>query len=117
MRIPFCASACWALLNESDIGACKVRFHQYSIRSAPRCLWSYLGEIHAERVHIQAIQEARKALTEPCQALVHQLQVHEVSLQVRHGIGELRKLRLQGIDGGLVVSGGADAMAIAVGFP
>jgi hypothetical protein len=35
---------------------------------------------------------------------VHQLQVHEVGLQVRHRIGQLSELRLQGIDGRLSVS-------------
>jgi hypothetical protein len=56
---------------------------------------SHLGKIHTEGVHVQPVQEARKALAEPRQALVHQLQLHEVGLQVRHGVAELRERHLE----------------------
>lgn len=82
----------------------------------PTRLQSYLWEIHAESVHIQPIQETGKTLTETRQAFVHQLQVHEIGLEIGHGVGQFRELRLQGIDGGLVVSRMADAVAIPVGF-
>jgi hypothetical protein len=48
---------------------------------------------------------------------MHQLQVHKICLQVSHGVCEFRKLRFQCIDGGLVVSGMADAVTIAMSFP
>lgn len=48
---------------------------------------------------------------------MHQLEMHEVGFEIRHGVGQLRELGLQGIDGGLGVSRIADAVAISVGFP
>lgn len=38
------------------------------------------GEIDAERAHVHAVQKGAKALVEAAQALVQQLQVHEVGL-------------------------------------
>ena len=46
----------------------------------------YLREVHAEGVHVQPIQKASEALTEARKALVHQLEVHHVRLEVSHGI-------------------------------
>lgn len=80
-------------------------------------LRSYLWEIHTERIHIQPVEETGKTLTEARQALVHQLQVHEVGLEICHRIGQLGKLWLQGIDGGLCVSCISNAIPISVGFP
>ena len=113
VSIPFCASASLALLNESAIGACSNYLASQKVSGTSR---SYLWEIDAERVHIQAVQETSKTLAEPRQALVHQLQMHEVGLKIGHGVCQLRELRLQRIDGGLVVSCIADAMAVSVGF-
>lgn len=48
----------------------------------------YLREIHTESIHVQPIQEARETLAEPGQALVHQLQVHEVRFEVGHRVRE-----------------------------
>lgn len=79
--------------------------------------WAYLWEIHTKRVHIHAVQETSEALAKARQTLVHQLQVHEVGLQVSHGVCKFRKLRLQGIDGGLIVSGMADVVTVAMSFP
>lgn len=47
---------------------------------------------------------------------MHQLQMHEIGLEVGHGVGELRELRLQSVDCGLIVSCIADTVAVAVGF-
>lgn len=41
---------------------------------------AHLREIHAERIHVHAIEKAREALGESSQAFVHQLQLHEVLL-------------------------------------
>lgn len=113
--IPFCASACLVLLNESAIGACS-NCLATAQGTCPTRFRSYLWEIDAERVHIQAVQKTSETLAESRQTLVHQLQVHEIGLEVGHGVCELRKLRLQSVDGGLIVSGIADAVAVAVGF-
>lgn len=47
---------------------------------------------------------------------MHQLQMHKVGLEVGHGVGKFRELRLQSVDRGLIVSCIADALAVAVGF-
>lgn len=77
---------------------------------------SYFWEVHTERIHIQAVQETRKTLAETRQALMHQLEVHEVGLQVGHGVCEFRKLRLEGIDCWLRVAGIVDTAAITMCF-
>ena len=65
---------------------------------------SYLWEIHTESIHVQSVQEAGEALAEARQALMHQLQVHEVGFKVSHGVGQFGELWFQGIDAGLCVS-------------
>lgn len=57
----------------------------------------YLREINTKSVHVQPIQKTRKALAESRQALVHQLEVHHIGLQVGHGVGKLRKGGLESI--------------------
>lgn len=47
---------------------------------------AYLWKIHAKRIHIQTVQKACEALAKPRQALVHELQVHEVRLQIGHAV-------------------------------
>ena len=56
---------------------------------------AHLRKIYAESIHIQAIKETCKTLAESRQALVHQLQVHEISFQVSHGVGEFSKCGLE----------------------
>lgn len=85
--------------------------------ASPTGILAYLGEVHTKRVHVHAIQEASETLAKARQTLVHQLQVHEIGFQVGHRVCEFRELRFQGMDGGLVVSGMADAVPIAMCFP
>lgn len=54
-----------------------------------------LREIDAERVHVQAIQKSGKVLRESREGFVHQLQVHEVGLQICHAICEFGECGLQ----------------------
>jgi hypothetical protein len=58
---------------------------------SPKPCVTHLGKVHAESVHVHAIQEACKALGETRQTLMHQLQLQEVLLQVRHCVAELRE--------------------------
>lgn len=67
---------------------------------------THLGKIHHKGIHVQAVQETRKTLAKAAQTLVHELQVHEIGLQVGHGVGELGKLRLQGVERLVSVAGG-----------
>jgi len=48
---------------------------------------THLRKINTKRIHIHAVQERSETLIEPAQAFVHQLQVHEVGLEVGHGVG------------------------------
>lgn len=66
--------------------------------TGPRVDPRYLWIVNTEGVHVEAIEEAGKALAEPGQALVHQLEVHHVRLEVGHGVGELAKVRLEGVE-------------------
>lgn len=43
-----------------------------------RHVLTYLGEVHAERAHVQSVEEAAEAFVEAVEALVQELQVHEV---------------------------------------
>lgn len=58
----------------------------------------YLGKINAKGIHIQAIQEAGKGLAEAGQALVHELEMHHVGLQVGHGVGQLGEGGLEHVE-------------------
>lgn len=64
----------------------------------PAGAFAYLGEINAEGIHVEAVHEAGKALAEAGQALVHELEVHHVGLEVGDGIGELGEGGLEGIE-------------------
>lgn len=74
---------------------------------------THLGEIHAERVHVQPVQEARKALAEARQAVVHDLHIAHVRLERRHRIRELRKRRLKGVQRERLVGGGLAVLRAA----
>jgi hypothetical protein len=52
---------------------------------------TYLREIHAESAHVQSVEEAAKALVEAIEALVQELQVHEVGFKVGHTVAQLGK--------------------------
>lgn len=67
-------------------------------RPSKRLRSGRLGELDAKRIHVDAVQEAGKALGEARQALVHDLEVHHVCLEVGHGVGELCKRRLEGVE-------------------
>lgn len=56
---------------------------------------THLRKIHAESIHIHAIQEPSKALAEARQTLMHQLQLHEIALQIRHCVGQLSEVILK----------------------
>lgn len=77
---------------------------------------AYLGKIHAERVHVQTVEKTGEALAESRQTLVHQLQVHEIGLEIRHRVRQLCELRFQGIDGRLGVASTADVGTVAMCF-
>lgn len=74
---------------------------------------THLRKVDAESVHVHAIQEPSEALAEPRKALVHQLQLHKVLLQVGHGVAQLRKPILQTIEriGSCSVAGALRAVA------
>ena len=77
---------------------------------------SYLRKIHTKRIHIHPVQERREALVEPAQALVHQLQVHEVGFQVRHRVAQfcepgLQRFEREGGCGGGGMAAGRDGLA------
>lgn len=67
-------------LNESVVGACMFLAVTRPFTSTCPDLW----EVNAESIHIHPIQEARKTLVEARQALMHQLQVHEICFQISH---------------------------------
>jgi hypothetical protein len=45
---------------------------------------TYLGEIHDERIHVEPVEETRETLSEPAEALVHELKMHQVCFEVGH---------------------------------
>lgn len=59
----------------------------------------YLWKINAESIHVHSIQEACKAFIEPAQALVHQLQMHEIGFQIGHGVRKLGESWLKELEG------------------
>ena len=56
-----------------------------------------LRKVHAKGIDFQTVEEACKALIESGQALVHQLQMHEIGFQVCHAICKLRECWLEGV--------------------
>lgn len=59
---------------------------------------SHLREVDTERIHVETIHEAGEALTETGQALMHELKMHHVGLEVGHGVRQLSKGGLEGIE-------------------
>lgn len=57
-----------------------------------------LGEVNTKSIHIEPIEKACKRLAKPSQTLVHELKVHQVSLQIGHGIRQLCKGRLEDVE-------------------
>lgn len=60
---------------------------------------AYLREINAESIHVQAVEKGCEAFAEAREGLVHELQLHEVLLQVGHGVAELGKAILEIFEG------------------
>jgi|SRR5690242_11876420 len=98
-------------LNESGTGACPQSVRQRHVVQAHSVLllfWkraraeaagsTHLGEIHTKGVHVHAVQEPGEALAEARKALVHQLQLHKVLLQVGHGVAQLGEPVLQALE-------------------
>lgn len=77
---------------------------------------AYLGEINTESIHVQAVEEGGEALVESLEALVHELEVHEVGFQIGHGVGELGEGGLEGIEGkgGLGGAGGVGSEGLGI---
>lgn len=91
------------------------RLHTLSPLSPFVPLHTHLCKIHAKRVHVQPVEEARKALAEPRQAVVHDLHVPHVRLERRHRVRQLREHGLKRVQReGLV---GARVQGAAGGAP
>lgn len=71
---------------------------QRAFKHKPECIVSHLGEIHTERIHVQPIQEASKALAEARQALVHELKMHHVGFEIGNGIRQLGEGGLERVE-------------------
>ena len=59
---------------------------------------AHFRKVHTKRPHVQPVQKTRKAFSESAQTLVHELQVHKVRLEIRHGVRQFCKLRLQRVE-------------------
>lgn len=75
----------------------------------------YLGIVNAERVHVEAVHEAGEALAEPGQALMHQLEMHHIGLEVGHGVRQFGEGGLEGIEGERGLAARAPTGGIAEG--
>lgn len=70
--IPFCASASFARLKDSGIGAYKRKcLLARSLDRRYRIGPTYLGKVDTKCIHVHPIQETGKAFAETRQALVH----------------------------------------------
>ena len=86
---------------------------RWAVSAIPKYTGTHLGEVHAEGVHVEAVEEAGEALTEAGQALVHDLKMHQVGLEVGHGVGQLGEGGLEGVEreGRLAASAGLGRLA------
>lgn len=48
---------------------------------------TYLGEVDAEGSHVKAVEKGSEVLIETRHALVQNLQMHEIGLEISHAIG------------------------------
>jgi hypothetical protein len=72
----------------------------YLLTPPPKTLFNRrLWEIDTEGPDVESVQKGGKALAEPRQALVHELQVHEVGFEVGHAVCEFGELGFQGVEG------------------
>ena len=80
---------------------------------------AYLWEVDAESIHVQAVEKGCEAFAEAREGLVHELQLHEVLLQVGHGVAQLGEPVLQPVErigrGGVAGALGAVAERAARG--
>lgn len=63
-----------------------------------RLWYGPLREVDTKGIHVETIHEAGEALAEAGQALMHELEMHHVGLEVGHGIRQLSKGGLEGIE-------------------
>lgn len=98
--IPGCSSFCFALRNDSAIGPWK-QLHQLSSDVATVKLgeMAHLGEVDAKGIHVQSVKEAREALAETSQTLVHELEVHHVGFKVGYSVGQFGEGGLECVEG------------------
>jgi hypothetical protein len=59
---------------------------------------AYLWKVDTEGVHVHAVEKASKALGEARQALMHQLQLDKIRLEVGHGVAELGEAILKALE-------------------
>lgn len=59
---------------------------------------THLREINTECIHVETIEETCKGFAKSCKALMHELKVHHVGLQIGHGIRQLCKGRFKGVE-------------------
>ena len=67
--------------------------------SCPGPPLAYLWKVDTESIHVHAVEKGGKALREARQALVHQLQLHKVLLQVGHCVAQLGEAILEAFEG------------------
>lgn len=60
--------------------------------------FAYLWKINTPRVDIEPVEETGEAVAKPCQALLHQLKVHEIGLEIGHRVCQFGKRRLERSD-------------------
>lgn len=60
---------------------------------------SHLRKVDTKRIHVHAIKKACEALAESRETFMHKLQLHEILLQVGHGVGQLCEPVLQAFEG------------------
>lgn len=60
---------------------------------------AHFWKIDAKGIHVEPVEEAGKVLAEARQALVHELEVHHVGLEIGDGISELGERGLECVQG------------------
>lgn len=92
------------LAHQRDLKICPKKRSQQASMMPGKCrvileLPTDLGEIHTERVHVQSVEEGGEVLVEARQALVHELQMHEVRFEVGHRVRQLGEGGFEGLEG------------------
>jgi hypothetical protein len=89
------------LLKDSTTGAWRCISHfSHGRRPFPPsvAMHAYLWKINTECVHVHAVEKAGKALREARQALMHELQLDKIRLEVGHGVTELGEAILEALE-------------------